>query len=197
MPGLGTGNWCNKARRSPITRKNNVATLRILWAANRDKARSMNPRMRSEPRGNKTAGSRKASASRTVMFGSVSQVGAEESIKGSEHPREKMPGDDSGFHCRGWSRKKGRVVPDWDGSERFRSEAAPLTGLKIAINQDAFLHIPSGTLHSCRQPQQRGRTIMGTSDVRPPLTANQRRSQRILLSVALRVSGKRLDGSPF
>ena len=38
---------------------------------------------------------------------------------------------------------------------------------------------------------------MGTSDLRPPPTANQRRSQRILLSVPLRVSGERLNGAPF
>lgn len=39
---------------------------------------------------------------------------------------------------------------------------------------------------------------MSISNLRPPLlTANQRRSQRILLSVPLRVSGKRLNGTPF
>jgi hypothetical protein len=50
----------------------------------------MRPRMRSETRGKRTAGSTNASASKTVMVGSVSQLGAEESIKGSEnHPDKK------------------------------------------------------------------------------------------------------------
>src|SRR6266702_334499 len=38
---------------------------------------------------------------------------------------------------------------------------------------------------------------MSTSNIRPTQAANQRRSQRILLSVPLRVSGKRADGTPF
>ena len=38
---------------------------------------------------------------------------------------------------------------------------------------------------------------MSTTNIRPPLTANQRRSQRILLSVPLRVSGKRVNGTAF
>jgi hypothetical protein len=38
---------------------------------------------------------------------------------------------------------------------------------------------------------------MSTPNIRPSLTANQRRSQRILLSVPLRVSGKRLNGTAF
>jgi len=38
---------------------------------------------------------------------------------------------------------------------------------------------------------------MSTPNHRPPLTANQRRSQRILLSVPLRVSGKRPNGTAF
>lgn len=38
---------------------------------------------------------------------------------------------------------------------------------------------------------------MSTPNTRPTLTANQRRSQRILLSVPLRVSGKRVNGTPF
>ena len=38
---------------------------------------------------------------------------------------------------------------------------------------------------------------MSTTNSRPPLAANQRRSQRILLSVPLRVSGKRVNGTAF
>jgi hypothetical protein len=38
---------------------------------------------------------------------------------------------------------------------------------------------------------------MSTPNIRPTLAANQRRSQRILLSVPLRVSGKRANGAPF
>ena len=38
---------------------------------------------------------------------------------------------------------------------------------------------------------------MSTPNIRPTQTANQRRSQRVLLSVPLRVSGKRLNGAPF
>ena len=38
---------------------------------------------------------------------------------------------------------------------------------------------------------------MSTPNIRPIQAANQRRSQRILLSVPLRVSGKRTDGTPF
>ena len=38
---------------------------------------------------------------------------------------------------------------------------------------------------------------MSTSNIRPPQTANQRRSQRIVLSVPLRVSGKLANGTPF
>ena len=38
---------------------------------------------------------------------------------------------------------------------------------------------------------------MNAPNIRPPLTANQRRSQRILLSVPLRVSGKRANGTAF
>jgi hypothetical protein len=47
----------------------------------------MRPRKRSDTHGEKIAGSRNASASRIVIDGSESQVGSEESIKGSEkHP---------------------------------------------------------------------------------------------------------------
>ncbi len=38
---------------------------------------------------------------------------------------------------------------------------------------------------------------MSTPNVRPGTVANQRRSQRILLSVPLRVTGKRMNGSSF
>jgi hypothetical protein len=38
---------------------------------------------------------------------------------------------------------------------------------------------------------------MSTPNIRPTLTANQRRSQRILLSIPLRVSGKRVNGTAF
>ena len=38
---------------------------------------------------------------------------------------------------------------------------------------------------------------MSTPNIRPTQMANQRRSQRILLSVLLRVSGKRANGAPF
>ena len=38
---------------------------------------------------------------------------------------------------------------------------------------------------------------MSTPNIRPTLTANQRRSQRILLSVPLLVSGKRVNGTVF
>ncbi|HXH68261.1 MAG TPA: hypothetical protein VNI81_13740 [Candidatus Limnocylindrales bacterium] len=38
---------------------------------------------------------------------------------------------------------------------------------------------------------------MSTPNIRPTQAANQRPSQRILLSVPLRVSGKRADGAPF
>jgi len=38
---------------------------------------------------------------------------------------------------------------------------------------------------------------MSTPNIRPALTANQRRSQRILLSVPLRISGKRVNGTAF
>jgi hypothetical protein len=38
---------------------------------------------------------------------------------------------------------------------------------------------------------------MSTPNIRPTQLANQRRSQRILLAVALRVSGKRANGTPF
>jgi PilZ domain len=38
---------------------------------------------------------------------------------------------------------------------------------------------------------------MSTPNIRPAQTANQRRSQRILLAVPLRVSGKRANGVPF
>jgi hypothetical protein len=38
---------------------------------------------------------------------------------------------------------------------------------------------------------------MSTPNIRPTQAANQRRSQRILLSVPLRVSGKRANGTPF
>ena len=38
---------------------------------------------------------------------------------------------------------------------------------------------------------------MSSSNIRPTLTANQRRSQRILLSVPLRVSGNRRNGTAF
>src|SRR5258707_7736004 len=38
---------------------------------------------------------------------------------------------------------------------------------------------------------------MSTPNIRPTQVANQRRSQRILLSVPLRVSGKRVNGTLF
>src|SRR5258708_12120901 len=38
---------------------------------------------------------------------------------------------------------------------------------------------------------------MSTPNIRPTQVANQRRSQRILLSVPLRVSGKRVNGTVF
>jgi len=38
---------------------------------------------------------------------------------------------------------------------------------------------------------------MSTPNLRPNAFANQRRSQRVLLSVPLRVSGKRMNGSAF
>ena len=38
---------------------------------------------------------------------------------------------------------------------------------------------------------------MSTPNIRPTLTANQRRSQRILLSVPVRVSGNRTNGTAF
>jgi hypothetical protein len=38
---------------------------------------------------------------------------------------------------------------------------------------------------------------MSTPNIRPTQVANQRRSQRVLLSVPLRVSGKQLNGGPF
>jgi hypothetical protein len=38
---------------------------------------------------------------------------------------------------------------------------------------------------------------MSTPDIRPTQVANQRRSQRVLLAVPLRVSGKRTNGEPF
>ena len=38
---------------------------------------------------------------------------------------------------------------------------------------------------------------MSSQSLRPNVPANQRRTQRILLSVALRVSGKQIDGTPF
>lgn len=38
---------------------------------------------------------------------------------------------------------------------------------------------------------------MSSQNLRPNAPANPRRSQRILLSVALRVSGKQINGSPF
>lgn len=60
---------------------------RTLCAAKREKALSMRPRNRSDARGEKIAGSTNASVSRIVIDGSESQVGSEESIKGSEkHP---------------------------------------------------------------------------------------------------------------
>ena len=50
----------------------------------------MAARNRSEPRGEKIAGSANTSASRIVTVGSPSHVGAEKSIKGSEnHPDKK------------------------------------------------------------------------------------------------------------
>src|ERR1700756_167851 len=51
---------------------------------------STRPKKRSECRGKKIAGRANASASKIVTVGSVSQVGIEESIKGSEnHPNKK------------------------------------------------------------------------------------------------------------
>src|ERR1700675_1076548 len=38
---------------------------------------------------------------------------------------------------------------------------------------------------------------MSTPNIRPTQVANQRRSQRILLAVPLRISGKRSNGTPF
>jgi hypothetical protein len=38
---------------------------------------------------------------------------------------------------------------------------------------------------------------MSTPNIRPTQAANQRRSQRILLAVPVRVSGKRANGAPF
>lgn len=38
---------------------------------------------------------------------------------------------------------------------------------------------------------------MGTPNIRPSAYANQRRSQRILLSMPILVSGERLNGAPF
>jgi hypothetical protein len=38
---------------------------------------------------------------------------------------------------------------------------------------------------------------MSTPNIRPTQTANQRRSQRILLAVPLRVTGKRMNGTAF
>jgi PilZ domain len=38
---------------------------------------------------------------------------------------------------------------------------------------------------------------MSTPNIRPTQVANQRRSQRVLLAVPLRVSGKRTNGAPF
>ena len=38
---------------------------------------------------------------------------------------------------------------------------------------------------------------MSSQNLRPNAPANQRRSQRILLSIALRVSGKQMNGTPF
>lgn len=50
----------------------------------------MCPKNRSEPRGKRIADSPNASASRIVTAGSVSQVGAEDSIQSSEkHPDQK------------------------------------------------------------------------------------------------------------
>ena len=45
--------------------------------------------------------------------------------------------------------------------------------------------------------RDKGSTAMSTPNIRPTLTGNQRRSQRILLSVPLRVSGKRVNGTAF
>lgn len=44
---------------------------------------------------------------------------------------------------------------------------------------------------------EKGHKAMSTPNIRPTQAANQRRSQRILLSVPLRVSGKRPNGTPF
>ena len=38
---------------------------------------------------------------------------------------------------------------------------------------------------------------MSTPNIRPTQAANQRRSQRILLAIPVRVSGKRANGTPF
>src|ERR1700720_4217157 len=89
MPGFGTGSWPRSARRSAIMNRNKLDRARNLCAANREKMFSIRPIKCSEPRGRRIAGSAKASASRIVMYGSVSQVGAEESIKGSENHRDK------------------------------------------------------------------------------------------------------------
>src|SRR5260221_11864184 len=89
MPGFGTGSSLSSASRSAITKRNRSRTARTLCSAKSEKALSMRPRKRSDTRGEKIAGSTNASVSRIVIDGSESQVGIEESIKGSEkHPRK-------------------------------------------------------------------------------------------------------------
>src|SRR5260221_1675184 len=87
MPGFGTGSSLSSASRSAITKRNRNRTARTLCVAKREKTLSRRPRKRSDTRGEKIAGRTNASVSRIVIDGSESQVGIEESIKGSEkHP---------------------------------------------------------------------------------------------------------------
>src|SRR5579863_7088329 len=116
MPGLGTGSWPRRTRRSPITKRNRSRTARTLCWAKREKALSMRPRKRSDTPGNRIAGSRNASASRIVIVGSESHAGIEESNKGSEkHP----------------SKNGNRVIQDPIVEDKTAKSAVKETGVTV------------------------------------------------------------------
>jgi hypothetical protein len=60
----------------------------------------------------------------------------------------------------------------------------------------AFISDSFGCSHGHEEPQAGG-TNLNTANVRPLPHAQQRRSQRILLSVSILISGQHDNGSPF
>jgi hypothetical protein len=66
--------------------------------------------------------------------------------------------------------------------------------MQTRLDAEIGLFPSCGCFHACEEPQAGGSTVI-TSPVRP--AAQQRRSQRILLSVSILISGQQANGSPF